>query len=119
MNEYMGGYAVSPELKSNIRSLMASSHRPDIVASVEKHIILILQDAEATREELIRTERALNDANDTAAHWREKADRNDSSSLQMFIGLGLGLIGSLAIMGIPKYGLWFHQAGEVLGRLFQ
>lgn len=117
--EFMGGHPVHPELKGNIRSLMQSSNRPDIVASVERHIISILAERGNVVEELVRTDRALNDAKETAAYWKEKAEGERKGGLNMFVGLGVGLIGSLTIIGIPKYGLWFHQAAEVLGRLFQ
>ncbi|QQM14840.1 hypothetical protein [Stenotrophomonas phage BUCT555] len=117
--DFIGGYPVHPELKGNIKLLMQTHGRPDVVASVEKHIVLILSDKERVAEELVRTERALNDANDSATYWREKADRGDGRNLSTFIGVAMGSIGMLLLIGIPKYGTWFRQAGELLAGMFQ
>lgn len=103
MNEetaFIEGRRCSPALKKHIRFLFQTCSRPDIVAAIEKEASNILEERDSAIVRLADTERALNDANELAARFKEDME---TPAILRRVGWIWGVSG--AIIGATVWGL--------------
>lgn len=105
MNEetaFIDGRPCTPELKRNLRLLFQTTHRPDVVAAVEAECGKLLGQIADQGEYIERQNMALDDANDNAAHYRDKTEASPLVRRVFIIGITIGIVFGAGLSGLAR-----------------